>query len=189
MVDPWRHLEDWDKPSNKSDERHTIRYEEMLNCTDFAKDKRVILRGTTAEVIDEIEDESIDFMYIDGDHTLRGITIDLQLLWPKLKVGGWIGCDDFCSDIWQHSLEYEPTFIFPYVEYFAEATGSSLFGLPYNQCLFQKNPKGSTYHMHDFVGAYSDATVRNQLLRFRFPTWKIDNAYNKLKEIKRSFLK
>lgn len=26
MVDPWRHLDDWDKPSNKGDERHNIRY-------------------------------------------------------------------------------------------------------------------------------------------------------------------
>ena len=33
-----------------------------------------MLRGTTTEVIDRVPDRSVDFAYIDGDHTLRGIT-------------------------------------------------------------------------------------------------------------------
>jgi len=44
---------------------------------DFAASKRIILQGKTTEVIDQINDNELDFAYIDGDHTLKGITIDL----------------------------------------------------------------------------------------------------------------
>ena len=53
--------------------------------------KVVILRGRTKEVIDQVPDNSLDFAYIDGDHTLRGITIDLMNVLPKIKEGGIIG--------------------------------------------------------------------------------------------------
>ncbi|MEO0338135.1 MAG: riboflavin synthase, partial [Bacteroidota bacterium] len=54
---------------------------ETLDKTNFAKEKRIILRGKTTEVINKIKDNSLDFVYIDGDHTLRGITIDLINIW------------------------------------------------------------------------------------------------------------
>jgi hypothetical protein len=37
--------------------------------TDFAGTRRVVLRGTTTEVIDQISDGELAFAYIDGDHT------------------------------------------------------------------------------------------------------------------------
>jgi hypothetical protein len=49
-----------------------------------------VLRGRTRELINQIPDDSLDFAYIDGDHTLRGITIDLVRLLPKMREGGVI---------------------------------------------------------------------------------------------------
>jgi predicted O-methyltransferase YrrM len=87
-------------------------YNETLEKTDFAEEKRIILRGKTTEVINQIPNESLDFAYIDGDHTLKGIAIDLINVYPKIKDGGWIGGDDFCKSIWQHPTILSPLLFF-----------------------------------------------------------------------------
>jgi len=77
MIDPWRHLSDWNKPANHDDAVLEEFFREAKTKTDFAAAKRVILRGKTTEVIEQIPDDELDFAYIDADHTLRGIAIDL----------------------------------------------------------------------------------------------------------------
>lgn len=39
--------------------------------------------------------ESIDFLYVDGEHTLWDLTQDLELYEPKVKVGGYIAGHDY----------------------------------------------------------------------------------------------
>jgi predicted O-methyltransferase YrrM len=130
MIDPWRNLADWNKPANTSDDRFEAFHREAMERTEAHAAKRVVLRGTTTEVIDGIPDGSLDLAYVDGDHTLRGITIDLVRAWPKVRDGGWIGGDDFCPSIWQHDEAYEPTLVFPLAVHFAEAAGALLVDLP-----------------------------------------------------------
>ncbi len=101
-----------------------------------------MLRGRTKEVIDEIPDGSLDFAYIDGDHTLRGITIDLIKLMPKVKEGGLIGGDDFTNTPWQHDIRFEPTLVCPFGIYFAEAMDLPIVALPFNQFLIEKTTGG-----------------------------------------------
>src|SRR5579864_527242 len=102
MVDPWRHLDDWNKPSNRNDDVFERFFQETKAKTDFAESRRVILRGKTTDVIDRIPNGELDFAYVDGDHTLRGIAIDLIRVYPKVKVGGFVGGDDFSPTMWQH---------------------------------------------------------------------------------------
>ena len=45
--------------------------------------ERQILRGKTVDVIDQVPDRTRDFASIDGDRTLRGITIDLIWDYPR----------------------------------------------------------------------------------------------------------
>ena len=131
MIDPWRKLEDWNKPLNIDNKTFEQCYLESLERTNFAKNKRIVLRGKTTEVINYIEDESLDLIYIDGDHTLKGISIDLLNTYSKVRDGGWIAGDDFCISIWQHKSNFEPTLIFPYAIYFAEAMGAHIYALPF----------------------------------------------------------
>ena len=161
MVDPWRHLRDWNKPANMNDDVFEKFLSEARANTDFAATKRIILRGKTTEVIDEIRDGQLDFSYIDGDHTLKGITIDLIRLYPKVKVGGWIGGDDFSRTIWQHTTDFEPTLVFPFAVYFAEAVGSRIHALPYGQFVIEKNDNQS-FSFVDPTGHYSDLGLRAQ---------------------------
>lgn len=161
MIDPWRNLSDWNKPCNKDNNSFENFYKETINKTDFAKEKRKVLRGKTTEVIDELEDESFDFVYIDGDHTLRGITIDLINFWPKLKPNGFIVGDDFSPSIWQHNREFEPTMVFPFAVYFAEAVNTKIFGLNFNQFLIAKNQ--TEFQFIDLTsGKYKNLELRTQ---------------------------
>ncbi len=162
MVDPWRRLDNWNKPFNVDDSAFEEVLAEAKAKTAFAADRRIILRGTTAEVIDEIPDGELDYAYIDGDHTLRGITIDLIRVFPKIRQGGWIAADDFCTKIWQHGGGFEPTLVFPFAAYFAEAVGATVYALPDSQCLIEKGG-GQGFTFIDLTGRYGDTGLRRHL--------------------------
>lgn len=160
MLDPWRHLDDWEKPANRSDESFERFYQEAMERTGAHAHKRVVLRGRTSEVIDEIPDESLDFAYIDGDHTLRGITIDLIKVARKVRPGGWIGGDDLHPSIFHHGPGFEPTLVFPYSVYFAEALGTSFYALPFRQFVMPKSAAG--HRFVDLTGGFGDLGLKAQ---------------------------
>jgi hypothetical protein len=162
MIDPWRHLDDWNKPANSEDDTFERFFEETLHNTREYEQQRVILRGRTTEVIDRIPDGSLDFAYVDGDHTLRGISIDLLRMYPKIRDGGWLGGDDFSPSIWQHERSYEPTLVFPFAVYFAEAVGSRIYGLPYSQFLIEKRPD-EAFEFVDLTGQYGRRDLLSQM--------------------------
>jgi len=162
MIDPWRHLDDWNKPSNQNDGVFEGFFQETKAKTDFAEKRRVILRGKTTDMIDQIADGELDFAYIDGDHTLKGIAIDLIRVYPKVKAGGFVGGDDFSPTIWQHKTTFEPTLVFPFAVYFAEAVGATIFSLPNFQFCLQRNDV-QQFSFVDLTGEYKEMTLRSQL--------------------------
>lgn len=161
LIDPWRHLAAWNKPANRDDERFARFLEETKQRTEFAAERRVILRGRTTEVIDQIPDGSLDAVYIDGDHTLRGISIDLIRCYEKVRPGGWIGGDDFTKTVWQHSSKFEPTLVFPFAVYFAEAMGTRIYALHHAQFLIEKG--GTGFELVDLTNSYPPPTLQAQL--------------------------
>lgn len=163
MVDPWRHLDDWNKPANASDADFDAMLAVALSRTASWAEKRTVLRGRTVEVVDSIPDASLDFIYVDGDHTLRGITVDLNQLWSKVRPGGLIGGDDFTASAWQHPEIFEPSAVFPYAVYFAESMGAPIEALPHNQFAIHRANVGFSFTDH--VGSYPDCTLRFALRR------------------------
>ena len=159
MIDPWAHLPDWNKPFNVDHRTFEDVYAKALVKTEFAASRRIVLRGRTSAVIDEIADHSLDFAYIDGDHTLRGITIDLIEVLPKVKDGGLIGGDDFINKPWQHGAAYEPTLVYPFAVYFAEAMRLPFVALRHKQFLIQK-AAGAGFSFVDLVGTYLDLSLK-----------------------------
>ena len=58
------------------------------------------------------EDNSIQFLWIDGDHEKGVVYNDLENFWPKIKKGGYVGGDDIVyeevlNDIGKFSKEYD----------------------------------------------------------------------------------
>ncbi|MES0861352.1 class I SAM-dependent methyltransferase [Ruegeria sp. SCPT10] len=155
LIDPWRNLPDWNKPANKTDiEFEEIRNEALRRVSPFL-DKVTEIRDTTRNAQSQIPDRSLDLAYIDGDHTLRGITIDLHAMLPKIHKDGFIGGDDFTKTIWQHSQEYSPSEVFPYAIYFCEAQGLPIYTLPFNQFLIVNAQTGFRVIDH---GGYATLT-------------------------------
>jgi len=57
------------------------------------------IRKTSAEAVTMFEDGSLDFVYVDANHSFEHVTEDLKLWWPKLAAGGLMGL----HDCYQHS--------------------------------------------------------------------------------------
>ncbi len=47
--------------------------------------------------VDAVADipSTIDLLYVDGDHSYNGVSIDLELYCPKVKVRGLLACHDY----------------------------------------------------------------------------------------------
>jgi SAM-dependent methyltransferase len=58
----------------------------------------VVHRMTSDEVVAEFDDESVDWVYVDGDHHYLAVKADLEAWYPKLRPGGILGGDDFGLD-------------------------------------------------------------------------------------------
>jgi arylsulfatase len=166
MIDPWRHLKEWNKPFNVEPDTFEQVFSEAMRRTEFASPRRKVLRGKTPEVIDRIADESLDFVYVDGDHTLRGITADLILAFKKIRPGGMLCGDDYCDSIWQHSEEYEPSLVNPFAAYFAEAVGAPLVILPFNQYALVKPREGErAFAIFDTTSSYGPRNLLRHVQR------------------------
>jgi hypothetical protein len=138
------------------------RFRATKDKTEFAANRRVILRGKTTDVIDQIPDRELDFAYIDGDHTLKGIAIDLIQVYPKVRAEGYIGGDDFTPTMWQHKTKFEPTLVFPFAVYFAEAVGATIYALPYQQFCLHKTDQVN-FNFVDLTGQYKNMGLRSQV--------------------------
>lgn len=150
LIDPWEQQSNWNKPANVSNEKFNNVRLQALKRLSSHKDKIIEIKNTTKKAVKEIKDKSIDFAYIDGDHTLRGITIDLDLIFNKVIENGFIGGDDCLKNIWQHSTNYDPTLVFPYIIYFAESRDLRCYILPFNQFIIYKG--SNEYKVIDKVG-------------------------------------
>jgi predicted O-methyltransferase YrrM len=166
MLDPWRHLDDWNKPANVDQTTFDEIYSLAMARTDFARERRIVLRGRTTEMIDKIADNSLDIAYVDGDHTLRGITIDLIRTYPKIRPGGILGGDDYTPTIWQHANNFEPTLVCPFAAYFAESHSAPIVILPHNQfAIIKPSEPGCHFRVTDTTRGYGERSLLPQITK------------------------
>lgn len=59
-----------------------------------------ICRGYSHEVCNNFEDNYFDWIYIDGNHQYEFVKKDLELYYPKIKIGGFITGDDYGEGGW-----------------------------------------------------------------------------------------
>lgn len=70
-------------------------YDEYLKNIEPMKDYINTIRGSSHEVHTQFEDESVDFVFIDGDHNTDAVLKDLKGWYPKVKRGGIISGHDY----------------------------------------------------------------------------------------------
>ena len=60
----------------------------------FAEDRRTLIRSDSVAFAESIPDRSLDFVFVDADHTLEGVRRDLRAFWPKIRAGGFLAGHD-----------------------------------------------------------------------------------------------
>lgn len=128
LADPWRHLKNWNMPFNVEKERFDKIYASTMQKVHELDLRRVVrvLRGTSLEVQANVTTESLDFVYIDGDHTITGITIDMLAWYRKVRPGGVLAGDDFRAPQYCGN-KHQPVGVKPVVTAWAQALGVKLY--------------------------------------------------------------
>jgi len=89
-IDTWQDNFGSDCIKVSFDKDGNARMEQACNTlAEYINNKRaILLRGTSLEASKGFAEETIDFCYIDGDHSLFGIYEDLHAWVPKIRLGG-----------------------------------------------------------------------------------------------------
>jgi hypothetical protein len=97
LVDPYKNfsLEEYTDAMNMYNMEEEYQY--TRNRLLPYVEKIEFIRKTSTEAITHFEDESLDFVYIDGNHAYEYVLEDLENYWPKVKKGGILAGDD-CYD-------------------------------------------------------------------------------------------
>lgn len=75
---------------------HQGNYERFkANCEEYFPGRVTIVRSDTVAAAAGVEDGSLDFVFIDGDHSYDGCTRDIQAWYPKVRNGGIVAGHDF----------------------------------------------------------------------------------------------
>lgn len=61
--------------------------------------KAVVLKLPSVEAAHQINDGSMDFVFLDADHSYEGVRDDIAAWLPKVRKGGWIGGHDYANDM------------------------------------------------------------------------------------------
>lgn len=83
-VDPWNR-------------RHQRFYEEAVS--NLSTRNVTIMRTTSMEAVGQFNDGSLDFVYIDADHSFDNAMLDTIHWVPKVRVGGIVALHDYCTTV------------------------------------------------------------------------------------------
>jgi hypothetical protein len=97
LIDPWQYGLQGDVETDPTQEKQAGRDAEYRSvCERFAPFSNVeILRLRSEDAAARFADRSLDYVYIDGEHSFEAVTRDLTNYFPKVKVGGLLIGDDY----------------------------------------------------------------------------------------------
>ena len=108
-VDPWKAFKGQGRTQRVQDRQdflygHAQRYlKEYID-----KGQCELVRKTSMEALDDFKDKSLDFVYIDGDHTFGHVGQDIYQWSKKVKTGGVVAGHDYfltpvqARNVWCH---------------------------------------------------------------------------------------
>jgi len=75
-------------------------YQIFLQNTSVFKDKLKHIRKSSINAVNEFENSSLDFVFLDGDHSYDSVTTDISIWLPKIKPGGILAGHDYHPTEW-----------------------------------------------------------------------------------------
>lgn len=91
-IDPWKIYKDFGNP--RGQERLDFQYEHTRRLLSPYPNTEII-RKTSMEAVEDFDDESLDFVYIDANHDFRYIAEDLSEWTKKVRSGGIVSGHDY----------------------------------------------------------------------------------------------
>lgn len=106
LIDHWLLSIRWGPPTNRDGEPLTqnlvlgdgaYRSCRRQFATEIMSGRVRLLHGASEEWLPRLPTHSLDWIYIDGDHSYHGVAQDLALAREKVRPGGWIAGHDYCA--------------------------------------------------------------------------------------------
>jgi uncharacterized Rossmann fold enzyme len=85
------------KLSEMEQERY---YQHTKLVTSFAGSRAKVIRKSSLEASSHFADQSLDFVFLDADHSYESVKKDIEAWLPKIKSGGWISGHDYDNIAW-----------------------------------------------------------------------------------------
>lgn len=100
-VDKWE-----EQPNNSAEGQqtylgwdHDVSYRCFTeNCDKFFPGRVQIIKSDTVEAAKLVADGSLDFVFIDADHSYEGCKRDIEAWFPKVRSGGMVAGHDYSLD-------------------------------------------------------------------------------------------
>jgi hypothetical protein len=94
-IDPYKHFESYDDIMNLPQMHFDILYEKVKARLSIFGSRSILIRNTSVDGSKEIKDASLDFVYIDANHSYDAVKEDIDTWEPKVISGGLICGDDY----------------------------------------------------------------------------------------------
>jgi len=109
-IDPWIVYRGFDRENDARKQRQEDLYkvsERRLRVFQNVK----LIRKTSMDALEDIEDNSLDFVYIDGNHTFRYVAEDVSEWANKVRIGGIVSGHDYQGNrggVWKSIFQVRP---------------------------------------------------------------------------------
>jgi hypothetical protein len=115
MIDIWRPLSEKEYDDATNNKNYINAYSQAMDNIKGYEDKTFMLRMRGKDAVNLFADESLDFIYIDANHTYEAVIEDLTQWYPKIKPGGLIMGHDYLPDYFYKDKEEknQPLYTFP----------------------------------------------------------------------------
>jgi hypothetical protein len=92
LIDPW-----FPDPTGTRNPSPEERYQMVRKrfTGEVERGEVEIMREPSETAVSHFEDESLDWLYVDGNHHYEFVKRDLELYLPKVKRHGYVVCDDY----------------------------------------------------------------------------------------------
>tara|TARA_R110000824_G_scaffold264837_2_gene453667 strand:+ start:314 stop:865 length:552 start_codon:yes stop_codon:yes gene_type:complete len=101
-LDRWEHTDGYIDSANVDQGVQDAYFRETKDLLARYGERSKIIKASSKDGAKLFEDESLDFIYIDADHSYEGCMKDLHLWYPKLRKGGVFAGHDYVTAKFHH---------------------------------------------------------------------------------------